>query len=78
MFQLSPFVRTLGPYVLVASVAAATATLGGASDAAAGDGVVGVQTAPTHTIPPPIPTPLPTLPGPSAPPNPPPTPRADL
>lgn len=65
----------LTPVALIATVTAATATIGGTSKSNPELEANPVQTVPgPSTMPPPVPTPPPTLPGPSAPPNPPPVP----
>jgi hypothetical protein len=65
----------LSSIALLATVTAATATIGGTSKGNRDLEADPVQTIPgPSTIAPPIPTPPPTLPGPSAPPNPPPVP----
>lgn len=72
MFHVSSMLNALAPIALVATVAGATATVGGDPNADTYGDLQPAQTVPGPTsAPPPIPTPPPTLPGPSAPPNPP-------
>lgn len=70
MFHSRSIQGALAPLALIATVASATATIGGAGWESRGAQPAQTMPGPT-TVPPPVPTPPPTLPGPSAPPIPP-------
>jgi hypothetical protein len=80
VFQSRLTLDALIPVALIATLAAATATIGGTYQATVGGAYLSdaygdsypSQTVPgPSSMPPPVPTPPPTLPGPTAPPNPP-------